>query len=552
MLFDDRLATVLRHRASGAGAARTQFRQLVDLLGAPGKVGQSTQLAAAWLRLGALGEAIPPAERAAMLRDPALRIRNPELVMHLAEDEPEVAAVVLFRARLDEGDWSALIPRLPIRARGFLRLRRDLDEGTLALLERLGVHDRGLPQPATRDADEEGQASAERAAEPVAVAEDTEIRALVRRIEQFRRTREPVGGPDAPRLPLGDRTIESDRVAPAAFAFTADTEGRIDWAEGAVAPALIGARLGDTATTAARAVATRQPLISTCVTLSGAPMIVGDWLVDAAPRFAEQGGHFLGHAGRFRRAESDSLVPSADSGEADRLRQLLHELRTPVNAIQGFAEVIQQQLFGPVPHEYRAHAAAIAGDSARLLAGFEELDRLARLETGALVPEAGECDLAMVTRATAAQLQSVLAARMAGFALESNDDALAVGLSAADTELLVWRLLATLAGATGGGEQLGLTFAAVEHEARLACELPATLAGEQDLFAASARPTGGALSAGAFGAGFSLRLARAEAVAAGGGLVRIGDSIVLTLPLLTAPLRLRSASDAKARERETG
>ena len=34
MQFDDRLATVLRHRASDGRAARTQFRQLLDLLGA--------------------------------------------------------------------------------------------------------------------------------------------------------------------------------------------------------------------------------------------------------------------------------------------------------------------------------------------------------------------------------------------------------------------------------------------------------------------------------------------------------------------------------------
>jgi hypothetical protein len=33
MHFDDRLATVLRHRAAGERAAKTQFRQLLDLLG---------------------------------------------------------------------------------------------------------------------------------------------------------------------------------------------------------------------------------------------------------------------------------------------------------------------------------------------------------------------------------------------------------------------------------------------------------------------------------------------------------------------------------------
>ena len=33
MLFDDRLATVLRHTAQSESGARTQYRQLLDLLG---------------------------------------------------------------------------------------------------------------------------------------------------------------------------------------------------------------------------------------------------------------------------------------------------------------------------------------------------------------------------------------------------------------------------------------------------------------------------------------------------------------------------------------
>jgi hypothetical protein len=41
------------------------------------------------------------------------------------------------------------------------------------------------------------------------------------------------------------------------------------------------------------------------------------------------------------------------------------------------------------------------------------------------------------------------------------------------------------------------------------------------------------VSAGVFGAGFALRLARAEARAAGGDLLREGDALVLTLPRLT-------------------
>ena len=35
MQFDDRLATVLRHKAGAQAGARTQYRQLLDLLGRP-------------------------------------------------------------------------------------------------------------------------------------------------------------------------------------------------------------------------------------------------------------------------------------------------------------------------------------------------------------------------------------------------------------------------------------------------------------------------------------------------------------------------------------
>ena len=69
--------------------------------------------------------------------------------------------------------------------------------------------------------------------------------------------------------------------------------------------------------------------------------------------------------------------------------------------------------------------------------------------------------------------------------------------------------------------------------ARLECALPADLARENDLFAATARPAESVINAGIFGAGFTFRLARAEARAAGGSLVRDGGMVVLTLPLLT-------------------
>lgn len=553
MFFDDRLATVLRHRATGERAARTQFRQLLDLLGSRPNIRSGPRdqqlLASAWLRLGALGETLPAGERAAMIRDPGLRFRNPDLAAHLAEDEPDVAVAALARAELADDEWLVLIPQLPIRARGFLRLRRDMPAGAATLLDRLGIHDRGLPQPLQEIRSVNNSPLAETHVQPLPAAandaaagksfaeadkepEDSEIGALVKRIEAFRQARRTdLASGQSPGLPRDEMGMEQALPRVSAFAFTSDAEGRIDWAESSVAPSIIGKRLIDEGFTAI-AFARHQPLRNYSMALNGAQPIAGDWIVDAAPRFTVPGGRFYGYAGKFRRPVRDRAgEPTADDSEADHIRELLHELRTPVNAIQGFAEIIQQQLFGPTPHEYRALAASIAGDSARILAGFEELDRLARLETGALDLEDGSADLrAMVTR-TCAQLQDVLNPRTSGFSTVLGDEACLVILSEAECEALGWRLLATLASAVSAGEIINLTLEKIGGMAKLRCQLPISLCASDDIFAASTRPSAGSLSAGVFGAGFALRLVRAEARAAGGDLERFGHELLLNLPL---------------------
>ncbi len=592
MFFDDRLATVLRHRAAGENAARTQFRQLLDLLGNR-KYGRDESLvAAAWLRLGALGEMIPAADRARMVAEPGWRFRSPELAAHLAEDEPAVAAAALARAKLTEEDWEALIPRLPVRARGFLRLRRDLPAGAEAILDRLGVRDRALPQPPLEleqladgepPAVEELEAiplAPEPAPEPVAEPpapprempspaaatagskeQKNEISALVERIAQFRRERE--AGPAqssefAPMLPLEDAPARSEQAIPG-FAFAADAAGRIEWADSRVAPMVIGKRLvaprrlGDESAPSpiARAFARQQVIDHATMMLEGAPDICGEWVVDAHPRFARTSGRFHGYVGRFRRPAPIDSPEQRRAREADRIRQLLHELRTPVNAMQGFAEVIQQQLFGPAPNEYRALAANIAGDAARILAGFDELERLAKLESGVISPEPGESDLGPIVRTMIDQLGQVLAPRMATLELEeSGDGPVLVALEQDEAEALAWRLLATLAGACSAGEVLLISLGATKGTATLDCGIPAQLIAEDDIFSARAKPATGGLSAGLFGAGFSLRLARAEAHAAGGELEQVEDRVRLSLPLLTASGGL--PSDEPARRSKKG
>ncbi|MEQ5787003.1 HAMP domain-containing histidine kinase [Erythrobacter sp. NFXS35] len=595
MFFDDRLATVLRLRATGEAGLRTQYRQLLDLLGKnrvhpTGRQYQSL-IAAAWLRMDALADAIPAEDRARMIREAGWRFRSADLAAHLAEQEPEVAIAALSRADLSVGDWSSLIPRIPVRARGFLRLRRDLPLDVEALLARLGIQDRGLPapeptvettpvQPVAVGQPEHSSVQHVQAAIPVQpVAARTraadqrnaqrerdetgrsEISALVERIAQFRRERgaSRIEADIAPRLPLGEMPDLPDRAI-GSFGFATDARGKIVWASGDVAPMVIGTRLTSgreveaapmQADALTQFISRRQPIIGLPFVLGGAAAVAGDWTLDAQPAFSNE-GHFTGYTGRFRRILAEPGDATArDHHEADRIRQLLHELRTPVTAVQGYAEVIQQQLFGPAPNEYRALAAAIAADAARILAGFDELDRLARLETGAATMEAGETDLVQLVHRILGQIAPILATRTAAVEFAPGTGiSMLVPCDAEDLESLLWRLLASLGAACGEGEKLETRLDPLIGNgsalARLTCTLPADLAREENLFAASARPAETTINPGLFGAGFAFRLARAEARAAGGALAREGDQIVLTLPLLSGAEEVPSADRVDA------
>jgi signal transduction histidine kinase len=215
------------------------------------------------------------------------------------------------------------------------------------------------------------------------------------------------------------------------------------------------------------------------------------------------------------------------------MRQELHELRTPVGAIQGFSEIIQNQLFGAAPNAYRALAAAVSVDAARLLAGFEEIERLTRLAAGALQLSAEGSNFRPVVERTLRRLEGVTRPRGAHLRLLTSGEAFAVTLGEIDGALLAWRLLASLAGSLAPGEVVELALRGHPQGIELEAELPGSLAGEADVFAAPSRSETPAVTAGMFGTGFTLRLARAEAEAAGGSLAVRGETLVLALPHLT-------------------
>lgn len=546
MHFDDRLATVMRLSATGPAIARIQFRQLIDLLGQSAQASAATAMTeAAMKRLQDLATLIPAAERAALLREPMMRLANPRLVAVLADAEPDVASAAIAAAVLSEDEWIALIPALAIRARGILRHRDGFGPRVQALLDRLGIGDRGLPspaEPATLERPrpefvvlEGGMAAAPRKRvrdEPSTAG----IGAIVRRIEAFRTARTDNGEAIDPGQTAPDDAAIVPRTAVLAVDFTTGSDGRLDWADGALAPGLVGLMLAAHGDALRVAMRRHQPLRGVTLVLPGAPALAGTWRLDALPRFSQPDGRFIGYAGRLRRApQADTSAAVETHAAADTMREVLHELRTPANAIQVAAEIIQQQLYGPAPHEYRALAAAIAGDTAQILAGFEELERLVRLESGTLTLQAGECDLGPMVVETVARLRAWTTQRGSAFALPEMLPSLRVALDLDEAARLVWRFLAVLAGASAGGDVIALSFSNEIDKPELLVDVPQALADRLDDAARSGQPFElvRSLSAGIFGVGFTLRLAAAEAAAAGGTLDQSGARFRLVLPGLT-------------------
>jgi signal transduction histidine kinase len=71
------------------------------------------------------------------------------------------------------------------------------------------------------------------------------------------------------------------------------------------------------------------------------------------------------------------------------LGAMSHELKTPLNAVLGFSEIIRDEVLGPIGHEgYREYAGDIHTSGARLLAVINDVLDVSRLEGGLLTIEA--------------------------------------------------------------------------------------------------------------------------------------------------------------------
>jgi two-component system OmpR family sensor kinase len=214
------------------------------------------------------------------------------------------------------------------------------------------------------------------------------------------------------------------------------------------------------------------------------------------------------------------------------VRQLIHELRTPLGAITGFAEIIEQQLFGPVSLEYRALAANISRDAHFLLAGFDDLDTALKLDRGMLDDHDGLTDAQWLGARMQDRLQALVNARQCHLelCLDTADAPLALSHQSADRIFL--RLGGALISIAAQDETLRIISEQEGQGSLFWFDKPRALSGinDEDLFDTEFGLPESLQSAPLLGLGFTLRLVRSLVAKHKGEMILKDTRIGISLP----------------------
>src|SRR4029077_17424952 len=95
-----------------------------------------------------------------------------------------------------------------------------------------------------------------------------------------------------------------------------------------------------------------------------------------------------------------AAAEEASRTKSEFLASMSHELRTPLNAIIGFSDVMQKELFGPIPERYRDYASDIFQSGTHLLDLINTILDLSKLEAGKLELHEENFDFASAIRAS--------------------------------------------------------------------------------------------------------------------------------------------------------
>jgi len=554
--FDDRLLTVLNQPASDRHDTAVRWRQLVDLVARAGPNSTSAVVGRALDAIRADAGIVEEPLRAAAARAVAALPLPLGLLECFAADKLAVSAPVLAAATLQPSQWRALLDGADSETRRFVEtLHPDIAETPQPVVT-VTVAETVAPRVAEREPQliagpvtptfEPTVPFPERTeptvSEPPAVREPEtpalhggkSLHDVVERIERRRRSREPFGSLSR------EQSHEAPTSGPSVFRWECQPSGEIAWVDGAPRGALIGrsiARPDDGSNREgerelARAFAMRAPFRDAALVIPGDGLVSGEWKFSGVPAFDPADGRFAGYRGIAMRDVAAPAATQAASfsqdilADPDSLRELVHEIKTPLNAIIGFAEIIDGQFLGPADRRYRERAADIVVQAKLLLSAIDDLDFAAQLHSSS---SSGlrRSDLGEQIHSLAVSLRELADGRNVDLDIQRPATALPCHVEPELLDRLLYRLCATLIERARSGERLRLTVDQGKGTCRFSISRPEALrsATEHQLFDASSAGEGSELRVG-----FTLRLVRGLARIAGGDLVATQSALTLSLP----------------------
>jgi signal transduction histidine kinase len=202
-------------------------------------------------------------------------------------------------------------------------------------------------------------------------------------------------------------------------------------------------------------------------------------------------------------------------------RELVHEIKTPLNAIMGFAEIIEGQYLGPADQRYRERAQEIVRQARLLLTAIDDLDFAAMIHTSSQ-SEQRRADLGLLVERMTPGLRELARGRSVEIdgSRSTRDTSAATEPELADR--LIFRMCSAVIDRAEPNEHLRLTVERAGDRSRVSMTSPAALRdlSEEQLFGSE---TG-------LEHGFPLRLVRGLARLAGADLALGDGSISLLFP----------------------
>src|SRR5438270_5552183 len=278
----------------------------------------------------------------------------------------------------------------------------------------------------------------------------------------------------------------------------------------------------------------RAPFRDAEMTVSGDGLLAGQWKISGIPAFEPTDGRFAGYRGVALR---ETPTPAA-AGEGaadfladpDSLRELVHEIKTPLTAIIGFAEIIEGQYLGPADHRYRLRAGEIVAQARLLLRGIDDLDFAAKIHSSAEAADR-RADLAPLLDQAATSLRERASEKDVQIEVAGLPGNKIAAIEPEVAERLLVRLVGAVVEGSERGERLHLAVEPTVTHWRVSITRPAGLRNISEAELLETETTfSDERAAQALSIGFALRLVRGLARIAGADLALPGAEFVLLFP----------------------